>query len=85
MDSGAPVLATEPGGAADMAGILPGDVISNMRGTRIKDPVQLDSVVWDWVLPGVDDFGWELSRGREDATYEWVITEEEFRAEIDIS
>jgi S1-C subfamily serine protease len=45
-DSGALVLATEPGGTADMAGILPGDVISNVRGTRIKDPVQLDSVVW---------------------------------------
>ena len=85
MDSGALVLATEPGGTAAMAGILPGDVISDVRGTRIKDLVQLDSVVWDWVLSGVDDFGWEISRGGEYTAYEWVITEEEFRAEFDIS
>ena len=85
MDSGALVLATEPGGTADMAGILPGDVISDVRGTRIKEPVQPDSVVWDWVLSGVDDFGWVISNGGEYTAYEWVITEEEFRAEIDVS
>ena len=84
-DSGALVLATEPGGTADSAGILPGDVISNVRGTRVKDPVQLDSVVWYWILSGVFDFGWEISRGGEYSYYEWVITEEEFWTEIDIS
>lgn len=84
-DSGALVLATEPGGTADMAGFLPGDVIANVRGTRVKDPVQLDSVVSYWIEAGVDDFGWEISRGGEYAFYEWVITEEEFRTEIDIA
>jgi hypothetical protein len=84
-DSGVLVLATEPGGTADMAGFLPGDVIANVRGTRVKDPVQLDSVVWYWIQSGVDDFGWEISRGGEYTFYEWVITEEEFWTEIDIS
>ena len=83
-DSGALVLATEPGGTADKAGILPGDVISNVRGTRVKDPVQLDSVVWYWILSGVFDFGWEIYRGGEYTYYEWVITEEEYWTEIDI-
>jgi hypothetical protein len=84
-ESGALVLATEPGGTADMAGFLPGDVIANVRGTRVKNPVQLDSVVWYWIQSGVDDFGWEILRGGEDAFYEWVITEEEFWTEIDIA
>lgn len=84
-DFGSLVLATQPGGSADKAGILPGDVISIVRGKPVYDPVELDSVVWYWIMQGVADFGWELYRGEEYYYVDWLVTEEEFWTEIDIS
>ncbi len=83
-DFGSLVLATQPGGTADQAGILPGDVISIVRGKPVYDPVELDSVVWYWIMQGVADFGWELYRGEEYYYVDWLVTEEEFWTEIDV-
>ena len=75
-DFGALVLATEPGGTADQAGILPGDVISVVRGMPIYDPVELDSVVWYWIQQGVTDFAWDIYRGGDYIITDWAITED---------
>ena len=83
-DFGSLVLATQPGGTADLAGILPGDVISIVRGKPVYDPVELDSVVWYWIMQGVADLGWEYYRGEEYYFVDWIVTEEEFWTEIDV-
>lgn len=84
-DYGALVLATEPGGTADQAGIWPGDVISVVRGKPVYDPVEIDSVVWYWISQGVTDFGWEYYRGGEYYVADWVISEDDFWMLIDIA
>lgn len=55
------VLATQPGGLADSAGVLPGDVIDVVRGRAITAPIELDEIVYYWITQGVFDFvfdGW---------------------------
>ena len=60
-EKGVLVLATQPGGIADTAGILPGDVISTVRGKPVNDPISLDEIVYYWLSQNAYDFffdGW---------------------------
>ena len=41
-DRGVLVLSVEPGGTADKRGIMPGDVLSAIKGHKIKKPIDVD-------------------------------------------
>ena len=58
-DKGVLVLSTQPGGTADKAGILPGDVISTVHGKPVKDPISLDEIVYYWLTKDAYDFAFD--------------------------
>ena len=45
-DVGVFVLATAPGGLAESAGLLPGDVLDYVQGEEILSPEDLDAIIW---------------------------------------
>lgn len=83
--TGVLVLATEPDGLADAAGIEPGDVIDFVRGEAILGPVELDEVVYYWILQGVFDFEMNALRGGKPYRAATTITLEAWESVIDIT
>jgi hypothetical protein len=83
--SGVLVLATQPGGLAEAAGILPGDVLSTVKGKKIRKPIDVDELVLFWILNGITDFGFDVWHGDYLETYTWQITEDYYYETIDIS
>lgn len=83
--TGVLVLATQPGGLADGAGILPGDVIDFVRGRPVASPVDLDEVVYYWIVQGVSDFVFDGFRAGSAYATETVITLEYWEETIEIT
>ena len=79
------VLATQPGGLAESAGILPGDVIDFVRGRPVLSPLDLDEVVYYWILQGVTDFVFDGLRAGSGFASETVITLEYWEEVIEIT
>ena len=79
------VLATQPGGLAERAGILPGDVIDIVRGRTVLSPIELDEVVYWWILQGVTDFVFDGVRAGSAYVTETVITLEYWEEVIEIT
>ena len=79
------VLATQPGGLADSAGVLPGDVLDYVRGTPILTPADLDLIIYDWILQGITDFIFDGQRGGSTFASETVITLEYWEETIEIT
>ena len=84
-DQGVLVLAVEPGGVADSQGIVPGDVLYEIRGHKIVSPIELDEVAYYWINQGIFDFGFDYYRAGVLATASALITLELYEAVIDIS
>jgi hypothetical protein len=84
-DSGVLVLATEPGGIADANGLLPGDVLSVVGGRRIATPLDVDTIVYYWIVDGVTDFTWDVLRGGDSVEVITLISEETYWETIDIT
>ncbi len=82
---GALVLATQPGGWADAAGILPGDVIETVQTRQIADPIQIDEVVLYWLNQGISDFAFDIWRDGQLASSSWTITEDSYYQVIEIT
>ncbi len=82
---GALVLATQPGGWGDAAGLLPGDVIETVQKQHVATPIQIDEVVLYWINQGISDFGFDIWRDGALASSSWVITSESYYEEIEIS
>ena len=55
-DMGVLVLAVEPEGVAASKGIVAGDVISQIKGKKIVNPIDVDTVVYYWITLGAFDF-----------------------------
>lgn len=79
------VLATEPGGIADSQGVEPGDVISEIKGHKVLDPIDLDEVVYYWIQKDSYDFGFDYYRAGVLATAEAVITLELYEESLDVT
>lgn len=79
------VLATQPGGLADKAGILPGDVIDMVGKKPVKKPIELDEIVYYWILQGIYDFDFVGLRAGAAITTTTVITLEYWEEVIDIT
>ncbi len=71
-DTGLLVLATQPAGVAEAYGIVPGDVIHLIGGQQVTRPMELDEIVYYWILEGVFDF--DLGVYRDGGYVEVVIT-----------
>lgn len=84
-DTGVLVIATEPGGVADSQGILPGDVISQVRGHAIVDPIDLDEVVFYWIQQNDFDFGFDYYRDGVLAATVFTITLELYESTFDMA
>ncbi|WEK03985.1 MAG: PDZ domain-containing protein [Candidatus Devosia phytovorans] len=84
-DEGVLVLAVEPGGVADSLGLEPGDVIAAVHGHKIVDPIELDEIVYYWILQGDFDFLFDVYRAGVLSTASWVITLELYEAAIDMA
>lgn len=84
-DQGVLVLATEPGGVADSQGILPGDVIYQVRGKKIVNPIDLDEVVYYWLLQNDYDFGFDYYRDGAIYSAAATITLELYETVIDVT
>lgn len=84
-EEGVLVLAVQPGGVADSQGIEAGDVISQIRGRHIVDPIELDEIVYFWITQGMFDFGFDYYRAGVLATASALITLELYEEVIDIA
>jgi len=83
--SGVLVLATQPGGLADQAGILPGDVIGSVGKRAVVSPIEVDEVVYYWLLNGTSDFDFGGLRGGSDMVTTTVITMESWESVIEVT
>jgi hypothetical protein len=84
-DSGAVVIAVEPGGLAAKYGLEPGDVIAEVKGKHVKKPRDIDVYVYYWIQQGNFDFG--IDYWRAGAIYDaaFVIAMADYMAAIDIA
>lgn len=84
-ETGLLVLAVQPGGVADAAGIVPGDVISTVHGKAVTDPLDLDAIVYYWITQGMFDFGFDLYRAGAPVNLVYTITLETYSEVFEIS
>lgn len=80
-EKGVLVLAVQPGGVADKAGVAPGDVISEIHGKSVMEPVSLDEIVYFFLQKGDSDFA--LTSGSN--TYAATITTESWSEVVDVT
>ena len=79
------ILATQPGGWADAAGIVPGDVIETVQKHHIADPIQIDEVVLYWLNQGTSDFAFDIWRDGQLANSSWTLTQDSYSEVIEIT
>lgn len=84
-ETGVLVLATAPGGVADQAGIEPGDVIGQIHGKAVIQPIMIDEIVYYWIGQGSFDFGFDGWRGGAVQSYSSTITLESYTEVIDVT
>ena len=84
-DTGALVLAVQPGGIAEAYGILPGDVVSFVGGVPISSPIDLDTIVYFWISQGTFDFVFDGYRGADPFNVVSVITYDSYYEVIEVS
>jgi hypothetical protein len=84
-DTGLLVLATQPDGVADAYGIVPGDVIHMIGGRKVAKPIELDQIVYYWILEGVFDFDLGLYRDGGVVEVLSTISEESYWEMIEVS
>lgn len=83
--TGVLVLATQPGGLADQAGILPGDVIGSVGKRAITSPIELDEAVYFWLLKGMFDFDFGGQRAGADVVTTTTITLESWEEVVTVT
>lgn len=83
--SGVLVIATQPRGAADSAGILPGDVIEFVSGRRIYTPIELDEIAYYSIGKGLGMLDYSLWRAGSITVTTTEITSEYWYESISIS
>lgn len=84
-DNGVLVLAVQPGGTADRQGLRPGDVLSAIKGYRIRAPADADAIVYYWISQNIFDFIFDYGRAGRYSTASWQITREEYYQTIEIA
>jgi hypothetical protein len=82
--NGVMVLATAPGGVAESAGLIPGDIIETAYGQNINEPIKLDQIVYYWLNKGVSDFGFDVWQNGSPQYFSSAITPESYSEVIDV-
>lgn len=78
------VLATQPNGVADLAGILPGDIVQGVGNLNVYAPVQLDEAVYSLLKQGGTNFDIYGFRSGEVYSSATVLTIESWEETISI-
>ena len=83
--NGVLVVSTDPRGVAAQNKIVPGDIITDVRGRRVKKPIDVDTYVLYWLKKG--DSAFQLGGNRGGAPYKSAaqITLELFEAVVDLA
>ena len=84
-DHGVLVLSVEPGGTAEKRGIMAGDVLSDIKGHKIKKPIDVDTVVYYWGKKGQYDFPMNYYRNGVVSHGGGIITFDDYSTAIDIA
>lgn len=83
--TGVLVLAADPNGIAAQNNILPGDIITDVRGKRVSKPIDVDTYVLYFLKKGDSAFQFAGNRGGESFNAAAEITLALFEAVIDFS
>jgi len=84
-DQGVLVISVEPKGVAARRGIMPGDVLSTIKGRKIRKPIDVDIISYYWIEQGIVDFLIDLFRGDEEIVYECGISRDDYFSAIDVA
>jgi hypothetical protein len=84
-EAGVLVLAIAPGGLADSAGLIPGDVLSHVQGEAILTPADLDGLIWAWLQQGLTGFTFDGARAGTVLATDVVITLEAWEETVEIA
>lgn len=79
------VLSVDPNGTAAKAGVAPGDIIEQIHGKAVREPITLDEIVYYELQQGSSDFGIEAWHDGGTVTYDTVITEETWGETVDVT
>ncbi len=82
-ESGVLVIAVADGGVADTYGIEPGDMLSDIKGKKIKAPIDVDTYVYYWIGLGTYDLIFDYYRAGVIGSATTTITEVLYSEEID--
>ena len=78
------VLSVKPGGTGEKQGIKPGDVITKVHGHKIKEPIDVDTVVYYWAKAGKSDFRFDSYRDGKAYNPTGTITLSTYETVIDV-
>lgn len=84
-NSGVFVLATAPGGLAEGAGLVPGDVLDYVQGEAILSPEDLDAIIWNWLQQGITDYTFDGLRAGAPLATDILIKVEYWEETVEIT
>lgn len=79
------VLAVQPDGVAARSGIEAGDVIAEVKGKKIKEPIELETVVYYWINHNQSDFVFGTFRAGQVSIARATVDLAHYSAAIDLS
>lgn len=82
---GAMVVSVAPGGTADKLHIRAGDVIGQLYGSAIEDPIMVDEIAGYWLKHGKSQIGIEWQSGSNTHHRPASMTEESFTSAVTMS
>jgi len=83
-DAGVLVLAVQPKGVADVAGVRAGDIISRVETRPVVEPIDVDEIFYYWLKQGRSGFALSLLAGGQTVTV-FDMTMQLFAEVIDVT
>jgi hypothetical protein len=83
-DRGVLVLAVQPDGVADVAGVRAGDIISRVEARPVVEPIDVDEIFYYWLKQGRSGFALSLLAGGQSVTV-FDMTMQLFEEVIDVT
>lgn len=83
-DEGVLVLAVQPKGVADVAGVKAGDIIRRVEARPVAEPIEVDEIFYYWLSQGRSGFALSLLAGGQTVTV-FDMTMQLFEEAIDVT
>jgi hypothetical protein len=83
-DAGVLVLAVQPKGVADVAGVRAGDIISRVEAQPVVNPIDVDEIFYYWLKQGRSGFALSLLASGQNVTV-FDMTMQLFEEVIDVT